>query len=347
MSVESTVAPFLAVLRGEKTDRTPIWLMRQAGRYLPEYRELRAKHSMLQMVMTPELAAEVTLQPLRRFPLDAAIIFADILTPLIGMGADLDFKQGEGPVISNPIRSSKDVESLIQSDPRESVAYTINAVRLVVKELSGKTPLIGFSGAPFTLSCYLVEGGSPGDLGRTKALMSEAPEVWHALQRKLVPLVVEYLVAQEEAGCEALQLFDSWLGYLGPRDYVEFVEPYLKEIVTQVRKRCTAPLIFFSTGTASLYPLIGKLPVSALGVDWRSSLTDAAERYGANVPLQGNLDPQLMPGPWHRIEREALRILDEGKSLPGHIFNLGHGVIPSVPPENVERLVNLVRSYRR
>ena len=341
------MSPFLAVLRGERAETTPIWLMRQAGRYLPEYREIRAKHSMLQMVMTPELAAEVTLQPLRRFPLDAAIIFADILTPLIGMGADLEFKQGEGPVISNPIKTSEDVEKLVTSDPRESVAYTINAVRLVVKELSGKTPLIGFSGAPFTLSCYLIEGGSPGDLGRTKALMSGAPEVWHALQKKLVPLVVEYLVAQEEAGCEALQLFDSWLGYLGPSDYLAYVEPYLRDIVTQVRARCKAPLIFFSTGTASLYPMLGKLPVSALGVDWRSSLTDAAARFGANLPLQGNLDPQLMPGPWPRIEKEALRILEEAKSLPGHVFNLGHGVIPSVPPENVERLVHLVRSYKR
>jgi uroporphyrinogen decarboxylase len=299
------------------------------------------------MVMTPELACEVTLQPLRRFPLDAAIIFADILTPLIGMGADLEFKQGEGPVISNPVRTAQDVEALRNPDPRESVAYTIAAARLVVNELAGKTPLIGFSGAPFTLSCYLIEGGSPGDLGRVKAFISESPDVWHALQKKLVPLVVEYLLAQEEAGCSALQLFDSWLGYLGPRDYEEFVEPYLTEIVTEVRKRSSAPLIFFSTGTASLYPLIGKLNVSAFGVDWRSSLTDAAARYGRKVPLQGNLDPQLMPGPWHRIEREALRILDEARALPGHIFNLGHGVIPSVPVENVERLVHLVRSHTR
>jgi uroporphyrinogen decarboxylase len=321
--------------------------MRQAGRYLPEYRKIREKYSMLQMVMTPELACEVTLQPIERFPLDAAIIFADILTPLIGMDVSLEFKKGEGPVISNPIRSAADVERLQVPEPRENVAYTLDAIKLVVRQLGDLTPLIGFSGAPFTLSCYLIEGQSPGDLSSTKKMMFSDPETWHALQEKLVPLVRDYLVAQAEAGCKILQIFDSWLGYLGPREYDEFVEPYLTRIVEEVRARVNVPLIFFSTGTAGLYPRIGKLDVQALGVDWRTSLTDAAKLYAKPVPLQGNLDPQLLKAaPWEVVEQAATAVLDEGRGLPGHIFNLGHGILPETPVENVERLVQLVRSYK-
>jgi uroporphyrinogen decarboxylase len=338
--------PFIDALNGKRSSHTPIWLMRQAGRYLPEYRKLRERFGMLEMVMTPELAAEVTLQPLKRFELDAGIIFADILTPLIGMGADLAFKQGEGPVISNPIRTHADVDALKVPKPEENVAYTLDAIKLVVKELSGKTPLIGFSGAPFTLSCYLIEGQSPGDLSTTKGIMFREPEVWHSLQRKLVPLVADYLVAQAEAGCSALQIFDSWLGYLGPREYQEFVEPYLTEIVDSVRSRVATPLVFFSTGSCGLFGLLGKLNVSAFGVDWRISLPQAAGMLPRPLPLQGNLDPQLMTGPWERIEHSAKAILTEARSLPAHIFNLGHGVLPGVPVENVERLIALVRTYK-
>ncbi len=342
---------FIETLKGNRAAETPVWLMRQAGRYLPEYRALREKSSMLEMVRTPELACEVTLQPLRRFPLDAGIIFADILTPLIGMGVALDFKKGEGPVIDNPVRTLADISKLRVPKPEENVQYTLDAIKLVVKELNGKTPLIGFSGAPFTLSSYLIEGKSPGDsdLRYTKALMVSHPEAWHELQEKLVTLCVEYLVAQVEAGCESLQIFDSWLGYVGPREYDQCVEPYLQKIIKQVKARVDVPVVFFATSVSSLFPRLGKLPADAFGVDWRISLRDAAALIGRPTPLQGNLDPQLLAAAtsWPYIERSALAILDEARELPAHIFNLGHGVLQYTPVENVQRLIELVKGHRR
>ena len=335
---------FIETLRGKRGARPPIWLMRQAGRYLPEYRALREKNSMLQMVMTPELACEVTLQPLRRFPLDAGIIFADILTPLIGMGAKLEFKKGEGPVIENPVRSAADVAQLRLPSPLENTPYTLDAIKLVVKELGAATPLIGFSGAPFTLSCYLIEGQSPGDLERTKGMMVGDSATWHALQEKLVTLCVEYLVAQVEAGCRSLQIFDSWLGYLGPREYAQFVEPYLARVVDGVRSRVDVPVVFFATGVSGLFPHLAKLNAHAFGVDWRISLPQALKLIGRDVPLQGNLDPQILAGPWEYVERSAHAVLAEGATLPAHVFNLGHGVLPHTPPDNVARLVELVHA---
>ncbi len=337
---------FIDALRGERGETSPMWMMRQAGRYLPEYRALREHNSMLQMVMTPELACEVTLQPLRRFPLDAAIIFADILTPLIGMGINLEFKKGEGPVIDNPVRSAKDVANLRVPTPQENVGYTLDAIRMVVSELRGKTPLIGFCGAPFTLACYLIQGESPGDLEYTKGLMVGDPETWHALQSKLVKLSADYLVAQVEAGCESLQIFDSWLGYVGPREYDRFVEPYLHALVDEVRSRVSVPVVFFATSVAGLFPRLSKLSVDAFGVDWRVSLPQARALLGRDTPLQGNLDPQILAGPWEYIRSSAQAILDEGRGLPAHVFNLGHGILPHTPVENVERLVEFVRSYR-
>jgi uroporphyrinogen decarboxylase len=342
------VSVFLNTLRGaNNSGETPIWLMRQAGRYLPEYRALREKNSMLQMVMTPELACEVTLQPLRRFPLDAGIIFADILTPLIGMGANLDFKKGEGPVIDNPVRSAAAVEALRVPQPEESVGYTLDAIRLVVRELNGKTPLIGFCGAPFTLASYLIEGHSPGDFEHTKALMVGEPRLWRTLQQKLVQLSADYLVAQVEAGCQALQIFDSWLGSVGPREYDEFVAPYLEQLVAAVRSRVDVPVIFFATGVAALFPRLAALDVDAFGVDWRLTLPQAHDLIGRSVPLQGNLDPQLLTGPWEYVQRSAEAILEEATEIPGHIFNLGHGILPHTPVDNVERLVALVKGERR
>lgn len=338
---------FINTLRGKATHEVPVWLMRQAGRYLPEYRKLRERSSMLEMVQTPELAAEVTLQPLRRFPLDAAIIFADILTPLIGMGLNLEFKKGEGPVIDNPVRTASDVRALAVPSPEENVGYTLDAIKLVVKELNGKTPLIGFSGAPFTLSSYLIEGQSPGDLLHTKGMMVGESAVWHELQEKLVTLCVEYLVAQAEAGCESLQIFDSWLGYVGPREYDTFVAPYLMKLITQVKARVDVPVVFFATGVSALFPRLGKLPADAFGVDWRISLPEAAAAIGRPVPLQGNLDPQILAAPWEYIEGAARAVLDEGRELPAHIFNLGHGVLQHTPVENVQRLIELVKGYRR
>jgi len=340
------VSNFIQALRGVRGEQTPMWMMRQAGRYLPEYRKLREGNSMLQMVMTPELACEVTLQPLRRFPLDAGIIFADILTPLIGMGAKLEFKKGEGPVIENPVRTAQDVANLRVPDPSENTGYTLEAIRLVVRELGGKTPLIGFCGAPFTLSCYLIQGESPGDLEYTKGLMVGEPAVWHALQEKLTKLSADYLVAQVEAGCESLQIFDSWLGYVGPREYDRFVEPYLISLINQVRARVSVPIVFFATSVAGLFPRLAKLPVDAFGVDWRLSLPQARELIGRSTPLQGNLDPQILAGPWEYVRESAQAILDEARDLPAHIFNLGHGILPHTPVENVERLVEFVGSYR-
>lgn len=338
---------FLNTLRGSNTSgETPIWLMRQAGRYLPEYRALRENRSMLQMVMTPDIACEVTLQPLRRFPLDAGIIFADILTPLIGMGARLDFKKGEGPVIENPVRSAADIEALRVPLPEENVGYTLEAIRLVVRELNGKTPLIGFCGAPFTLASYLIEGQSPGDFQYTKALMVGEPELWRALQEKLVALSVEYLVAQVEAGCQALQIFDSWLGSVGPREYDAFVEPYLQKLVSAVRQRVDVPIIFFATGVAALFPRLAALEADAFGIDWRVTFPQARELIKRPVPLQGNLDPQLLTGPWEYVKQSAEAILEEAKQGPGHVFNLGHGILPHTPVDNVQRLVELVKGGR-
>jgi uroporphyrinogen decarboxylase len=340
------VSVFINALKGVRSSETPMWLMRQAGRYLPEYRALREGNTMLQMVMTPELACEVTLQPLRRFALDAGIIFADILTPLIGMGAQLEFRKGEGPVIDNPVRSRADVERLRVPHPEENVGYTLQAISLVVRELGGKTPLIGFCGAPFTLASYLIEGQSPGDLQFTKAMMASDSETWHLLQSKLTALSAEYLVAQAEAGCEALQIFDSWLGYVGPREYDAFVEPYLRSLVEQVRARTSVPLIFFATGVAGLFPKLSKLNVDAFGVDWRLSLAQARGLLGRDLPLQGNLDPQLLTGDWSYVEKSARAILEDAKELSAHIFNLGHGILPHTPVANVERLVELVKGYR-
>lgn len=337
------MSTFIQALRGVSSDRPPLWFMRQAGRYLPEYRKLRENNSMLQMVMTPELACEVTLQPLRRFPLDAAIIFADILTPLIGMGANLEFKKGEGPVIDNPVRTAADVERLRQPDPRESVAYTLDAIKLVVKELGGKTPLIGFCGAPFTLSCYLIEGHSPGDLERTKAMMVGEPQLWSSLQTKLAKASADYLVAQVEAGCQSLQIFDSWLGYAGPREYDTFIEPYLRMLIDDVKARVDVPVVFFATSVTGLFPRLAKLNADAFGVDWRVSLPQAAELIDRRVPLQGNLDPQILTGPWEYVRRSAEAILREAETLPAHVFNLGHGILPHTPVENVERLVHFVK----
>jgi uroporphyrinogen decarboxylase len=340
------VSLFLKTLKGERDAKTPLWLMRQAGRYLPEYRALREGHSMLEMVMTPELACEVTLQPLRRFALDAGIIFADILTPLIGMGAQLDFRKGEGPVIDNPVRSRADVERLRVPEPAENVGYTLEAIKLVVRELGGRTPLIGFCGAPFTLASYLIEGHSPGDLEHTKGMMTKDPQTWHLLQSKLANLSADYLLAQVDAGCQALQIFDSWLGFVGPREYDTFVEPYLISLVQQVRRRTDVPLIFFATGVAGLFPRLAKLDVTAFGVDWRLSLAQAQGLLGRSVPLQGNLDPQILTGDWSYVASSVRAILEDANGLSaGHVFNLGHGILPHTPVENVERLVGLVKDY--
>jgi uroporphyrinogen decarboxylase len=337
---------YLKACRREPVDRTPLWLMRQAGRYMSAYRAVRERYGFLQMVKTPEVAAEITLQPIEAFDLDAAIIFADILPPLEGIGLNLSFEKGEGPVIHNPIRSAADVAALHASDPRETVAYTLDAVRLVKHALADRIPLIGFSGSPFTLAAYAIEGGGSKEYRRTKQLMFAQPAAWHSLMAQLSDLVREYLLAQIEAGVDAVQLFDSWAGALAPDDYAEYVLPYVQRIIAEVRaSQPVTPIVYFGTDMAGLYPLLPQTGADVLGVDWRSRIDESWAQFGDGVAVQGNLDPMALFAPWPELERRAKAVLDRIGGRPGHIFNLGHGILTETPEENVQRLVDFVHSY--
>lgn len=260
------------------------------------------------------------------------------------MGLELEFVEKTGPVITNPLRSLEDVEKLIVPNVLENTGYTAQAIKLVTSELTPQgVPLIGFAGAPFTLSAYAIEGGKIGALQRVKEIMFSEPKFWHLLQEKLSAMLVEYLVMQVEAGASALQIFDSWLGQLSPLQYQRYVEPYLKQIISDVRKRCTVPILFFSTGTAGLYPYFSALDIDVLGVDWRIDFNHAAQLFGRSVPLQGNLDPILLIKGGKILEEETKRVLNQGKSAPAHIFNLGHGILPPTPPEHVELVLKIIR----
>ena len=338
---------FLRACRREAVDCTPIWLMRQAGRYLPEYRQLRERYAMLELIRAPELAVEVTLQPLRRFELDAAIIFADILPPLIGMGIELEFAKGEGPVIHNPVRDRAGVEALRVPSAEENVPFTLEAIRLARRELDGTAPLIGFSGAPFTLASYLIEGGSSRTYLLTKGLMYREPDTWHMLMDKLARLVGDYLQAQARAGAQAVQLFDSWAGCLSPADYRQYVLPYTRQALAALQGGDT-PVIHFSTGTAGIVLGAPDLPreagASVIGVDWRVDLDVAWELLGYDLAIQGNLDPVALFASRDELERQAARVLAQAGGRPGHIFNLGHGILPETPPENVAALIDFVHA---
>lgn len=348
---------FLKACRREPTDRTPIWLMRQAGRYMSEYRAVRERYGFLQMVKTPEVAAEVTLQPINAFGLDAAIIFADILPPLEGIGLRLTYEKGEGPVIHNPIRSLADIEALHAADPRVTVAYTIDAVKIVKRDLADKIPLIGFSGAPFTLAAYAIEGGGSKEYRLTKRMMYEQPAAWHALMAKLTTLVSDYLIAQIEVGVDAVQIFDSWAGILAPGDYTEYVLPYVQQVVATLKNRTSAsenqgvasngscPIIYFGTDMSGLYGLLRQTGADVLGVDWRINLDDAWAQIGPGTAVQGNLDPAVLFAPWPEIERCARAVLERAAGRPGHIFNLGHGIMTETPVDNVRQLVEFVQNY--
>jgi len=337
---------FLRACRREPVDRTPVWFMRQAGRYMPEYRAIRAKHTLLEICQQPELATEVTLQPLRTLGVDAAILFADILLPLMPMGIDLEFAAGEGPVIHNPIGSAHDVGSLRSVDPHDSLDHVLEAVRLIRCELDGATPLIGFAGAPFTLASYLVEGGSSRNYVKTKRMMYGDPHAWHALMSKLARVVADYLVAQVEAGAQAVQLFDSWVGALSPDDYREYVLPYSKLILCEVQQ-AGAPAIHFGTDTATLLPLIQEAGGAVIGLDWRMPLDRAWETIGFDTAVQGNLDPVALFAPRAEIEKRVKIILDQAADRPGHIFNLGHGILPGTPVENVKAVVEMVHEFSK
>ncbi len=336
---------FLRACRREPVDRTPIWLMRQAGRYLPEYRALREKYDMLTLCTTPELAVQVTLQPLQRFDLDAAILFSDIMIPLGGIGVKFKIVESVGPVVANPVRDQRDVDALRVAVPEADVPFVLEAVRLLRRELDGKVPLIGFAGAPFTLASYIVEGKPSRDFLRTKRLMHCDPAAWHTLMSKLADTVSAYLLAQVRAGVQAVQLFDSWVGALSPRDYREFVLPHSKRIFDALALT-GVPRIHFGTGTATLLELMKEAGGDVIGLDWRVPLDQAWRRLG-DVALQGNLDPALLLTTPDIVARHAREILDQVNGRAGHIFNLGHGVLPDTPIENVERLIEVVHESRK
>ena len=339
---ESQTSRFLRACQRQAVDATPIWLMRQAGRYMPEYRALREKYTILDIIKTPELACEVTMQPVNAFDLDAAIIFADILPPLQGMGLDLEFVRGEGPVLHNPVRSPADVDRLRVLPAEESLWFTLEAIKLARGELD--IPLIGFSGAPYTLAAYAVEGGSSRNYIHVKRMMMAEPEAWHRLMSKLSTVVGDYLLAQARAGAQVLQVFDSWVGSLSPEDYRQKVMPYTQRAIETARQ-AGVPVIHFGTDTNGMLPLIGEAGGDVVGVDWRIDLDVAWDILGDGVAIQGNLDPVALFAPWPELKQRAQRVLDLAAGRPGHIFNLGHGILPETPVENVRRLVDFVHEY--
>ncbi len=315
--------------------------MRQAGRYMAEYRKIREKYTLLDICAHPEVACEVTLQPITAHGVDAAILFADILLPLEPMGAPFEFAKGEGPVVYDPIRTKADVERLELIDPDETLGHVMEAIRLIRKELDGKTPLIGFAGAPFTLASYLIEGGKSNNYAKTKGMMYGEPEVWASLMGKLAEVIRRYLRAQVAAGAQALQIFDSWVGDLSPTDYREFIQPHIQPVFDDL-KSLDVPVIHFGTGTANLLELQRDTGGDVIGVDWRTPLGVARARLGNTVAVQGNLDPLVLAAPRPFIERRVREVLEQAGPEPGHIFNLGHGVLPHIPPENVRYVRELV-----
>lgn len=332
---------FLRACRCEPVDATPVWFMRQAGRYMAEYRKLREKHTLLDIVHQPELALEVTLQPVNAHPVDAAILFADILLPLAPMGAPFDFKAGEGPRIFEPVRDKAGVDGLRVIDPEEDLAYVLDAIKLIRRELDGKTPLIGFAGAPFTLASYLVEGGKSSNYMLTKKLMYGEPKVWAQLMTKLSEVVRKYLRAQIEAGAQAVQLFDSWIGALSPTDYRAFVQPHVKHILSDVMT-AGVPVLHFGTGTAMLLEAQREAGGTVIGVDWRTPLDLARARMGPDIAVQGNLDPLLLMAPRELLATRVEQVIRAAGATPGHIFNLGHGILPQTDPGAVRFVAELV-----
>lgn len=336
----------LRALRREHTDRTPVWIMRQAGRYLPEYREIRQQAgSFMDLCTNPELACEVTLQPLRRFDLDAAILFSDILTIPDAMGLGLYFAEGEGPKFKHPLRGAAAIRALPRPDPEDALGYVMAAVRHIRHALDGSVPLIGFSGSPWTLATYMVEGGSSKNFGRVKALLYEDPRLAHVLLERLAEAVTDYLNAQIANGVQAVQIFDSWGGALGHREFREFSLRYLARIIAGLDREGpdgTIPVILFCKGCSGHLEALADTGADALGVDWTLTLAEARARVGHRVALQGNMDPAVLLASPEAIRREAGRVLDSFGDGPGHVFNLGHGITPDVNPEHLGALVKAV-----
>jgi len=335
---------FLRACRCEQTERTPIWMMRQAGRYMSEYRAIREKYGFLEMCKTPDLAVEVTMQPVDLIGVDAAILFADILLPLEGMGLDLEFAKGEGPVIHNPVRSRGDVDKLRISDPIEDTGYVMDAIRLLREELKEKVPLIGFAGAPFTLASYMIEGGSTRAYVNCKTLMWQDPEAWNGLMEVTTDTVIAYLMAQVEAGAQAVQVFDSWVGFLSPADYKEYVLPHSKRLIEEISKG-GVPVIHFANNAGAMLDLVTEAGGDVIGLDWRIDIAKAIDIVGLDYAVQGNIDPMTLFAPPEIIERKVADILEAVGTRPGHIFNLGHGIHKTTDPDNARVLVKAVHDH--
>jgi uroporphyrinogen decarboxylase len=332
---------FLRACRLEPTDRTPVWFMRQAGRSQPEYLALRERYALLDIVRTPELCAQVTLRPVAQLGVDAAILFSDITLPLAGMGVEFEIVEGRGPVIADPLRSARGIDRLRTFEPERDVPFLLDAIRLIRRE--SPVPLIGFAGAPFTLASYLIEGQGSRDHHLTKQMLLGEPAEWRRLMRVLTDATLAYLTAQVHAGAQVVQVFDSWVGALAPRDYETAVLPHMRRLFDGLRA-AGAPAIHFGTGTTGLLPLMARAGGDIIGVDWRTRLRDAWARVG-NAGIQGNLDPATMLAPVEVIESAARDILSDADGRPGHIFNLGHGVLPQTPQDSLKRLVTVVHDH--
>lgn len=321
-----------------------MWFMRQAGRYMSEYRKIREKYSLLEICRQPELAAEVTLQPIDKLEVDAAILFSDLLLPFEPMGLSFDFVKGEGPVIHNPIRTEQDVAQLSSFDPSDGLGHVLKTINILRKDLQDRVPLIGFAGAPFTLASYAIEGGPSKNYGKTKALMYSQPTTWHRLCETFATNIAEYLLAQIEAGVHAVQLFDSWVGALNESDYKEFIFPHTQRILSTVAAT-GVPVLHFGTSTSNLLEIMSEVGGDVIGVDWRIPIDRAWKLVGNDKAIQGNLDPTLLLGPPERMLAGARDILHKVNGRPGHIFNLGHGILPETPVENVQELARYVHAH--
>ncbi|MEO6212904.1 MAG: uroporphyrinogen decarboxylase [Vicinamibacterales bacterium] len=334
---------FLRACRREPVDATPVWFMRQAGRYMADYRALRARYSLLEICAHPELAVAVTLQPVDLIDVDAAILFSDLLLPFTPLGLDFDFVKGEGPSIARPIRSAADVDRLRQFEPREALKHVLETVVILRQELRDRVPLIGFGGAPFTLAAYAIEGGPSTTYTQTKAFMYSQPAAWHRLCARLSDTITDYLLAQAESGVQALQIFDSWAGALGRNDYREFALPHTRSIFERLAA-AGVPLIHFGVGASAILTDLAEAGGDVIGIDWRQPLDEAWARLGPDRAVQGNLDPVMLLGPVDRLRDGARDVLRRAGGRPGHIFNLGHGIHPPTPLENVQELARFVHA---
>ena len=330
--------PFLKACRGEATPFTPVWLMRQAGRYLPQYMAIRKKVTFLELCKTPELAAEVTIQPIDYLGADAAILFSDILTPVEPMGLKLDF--APGPVFENPVRTEADIDALRIPEMERDVPYVLETIRILRREFEGRVPLIGFGGAPFTLACYMVEGKGSKDFAQIKRLMYGAPELYAKLMDKVTEMDRRYLNAQIVAGAQTIQIFDTWGGILAPLDYEKYILPYTRKLIDGLDR--SVPIIHFVKGAGTMLETVRKAGSDVMGLDWHVNLGAARDILGPDIAVQGNLDPTVLYAPKEHIKREVKRILDENGGRPGHIFNLGHGILPTVDPEHAKFMVECV-----